>query len=122
MARSFQITNIFQRLSAWTTCCRVRSKAGLRHNLLRRPHRDRALMERSEEILERVGLAAQRHTRPRSWPTASSGPGDGGHPVPGAQAGAPGRAHRGNEPPGTEEAIAMIRRVTSSACVIIEPT
>lgn len=63
MARSFQITNIFQRLSALDNILAgVRSRAGLRHHLLRRPHHDRDLMERSEEILARVGLAEQRHT------------------------------------------------------------
>jgi branched-chain amino acid transport system ATP-binding protein len=63
MARSFQITNIFQNLSALdNVLAGVRSRAGLRHHLIRRPHKNRALIARSEEILERVGLQDHRNT------------------------------------------------------------
>ncbi|MCF8031923.1 MAG: ABC transporter ATP-binding protein [Desulfarculaceae bacterium] len=57
MARSFQITNIFQQLSALdNVLAGVRSHQGLRYNLLRRPHHDQRLIELSEAILERIGL------------------------------------------------------------------
>lgn len=63
MARSFQITNIFQNLSALdNVLAGVRSRAGLRHHMLRRPHGNGALIEKSEKILERVGLLAHRNT------------------------------------------------------------
>ena len=63
MSRSFQITNIFQKLSAIDNILAgVRSRAGLRHHLFRRPHKDPALMRCSEEILDRVGLMAHRDT------------------------------------------------------------
>jgi branched-chain amino acid transport system ATP-binding protein len=62
MARSFQITNIFQKLSAFdNVLAGVRSRQGLRYNLLRRPHQDRRLAELTEEILARIGLADYRN-------------------------------------------------------------
>ena len=63
MARSFQITNIFQKLSAIdNVLAGVRSRAGLRHHLLKRPHKDKKLIDRCEAILDRVGLLAYRDT------------------------------------------------------------
>ncbi|BBO76982.1 ABC transporter ATP-binding protein [Desulfosarcina widdelii] len=63
MARSFQITNIFQKLSVIdNVLAGVRSRAGLRHHLLKCPHKDRKLIERSEAILDRVGLLDYRDT------------------------------------------------------------
>jgi branched-chain amino acid transport system ATP-binding protein len=62
MSRSFQITNIFQQLSALdNVLAGVRSQAGLRHHMLRRPHRNPELVTRSEKILERVGLLEYRN-------------------------------------------------------------
>ncbi|MCB2229014.1 MAG: ABC transporter ATP-binding protein [Desulfarculaceae bacterium] len=61
MARSFQITNIFSQLTAFdNVLAGVRSKQGLRYNLLKRPHQDKQLAQRSEEILERIGLLEYR--------------------------------------------------------------
>ena len=63
MSRSFQITNIFQQLSAFDNILTgVRSKQGMRYNMIRRPHLDKALTEKTEEILERIGLAEYRDT------------------------------------------------------------
>ncbi len=63
MSRSFQITNIFQKLSALDNILAgVRSRAGLRHHLFRQPHKDPALIRCSEEILDRVGLLGHRDT------------------------------------------------------------
>ena len=123
MARSFQITNIFQRLSALdNVLAGVRSRAGLRHNLLRRPHHDRALMARSEEILARVGLADQRHT-----PAQELAYGQQRALEMGVTLSLEPKLVLLDEPTAgmsrqeTEEAIAMIRRVTQeTACVIIE--
>ncbi len=63
MSRSFQITNIFQNLSVIDNVLTgVRSRAGLRHHLLRRPHKNRTLIRRSEAILDQVGLLDSRDT------------------------------------------------------------
>ncbi|MBU1154581.1 MAG: ABC transporter ATP-binding protein [Proteobacteria bacterium] len=123
MARSFQITNIFQRLSALDNILAgVRSRAGLRHHLLRRPHHDRDLMERSEEILARVGLADQRHT-----PAQELAYGQQRALEMGVTLSLEPKLVLLDEPTAgmsrqeTEEAISMIRRVTrETACVIIE--
>ncbi|MCF8040798.1 MAG: ABC transporter ATP-binding protein [Desulfarculaceae bacterium] len=123
MARSFQITNIFQRLSALdNVLAGVRSRAGLRHNLLRRPHHDRDLMKRSEQILERVGLADQRHT-----PAQELAYGQQRALEMGVTLSLEPKLVLLDEPTAgmsrqeTEEAISMIRRVTKeTACVIIE--
>ncbi|BEQ14518.1 ABC transporter ATP-binding protein [Desulfoferula mesophila] len=123
MARSFQITNIFQRLSALDNILAgVRSRAGLRHHLLRRPHHDRDLMERSEEILARVGLAEQRHT-----PAQELAYGQQRALEMGVTLSLEPKLVLLDEPTAgmsrqeTEDAIAMIQRVTrDTACVIIE--
>ena len=123
MARSFQITNIFQRLSALDNILAgVRSRAGLRHHLLRRPHHDRDLMERSEEILARVGLADHRHT-----PAQELAYGQQRALEMGVTLSLEPKLVLLDEPTAgmsrqeTEEAISMIRRVTrETACVIIE--
>lgn len=63
MSRSFQITNIFQKLSAVDNVLTgVRSRSGMRHHLVRRPHKDKKLIRRSEEILDQVGLLDFRDT------------------------------------------------------------
>jgi branched-chain amino acid transport system ATP-binding protein len=123
MARSFQITNIFQKLSALDNILAgVRSRAGLRHHLLRRPHHDRGLMERSEQILERVGLADQRHT-----PAQELAYGQQRALEMGVTLSLEPKLVLLDEPTAgmsrqeTEESIDMIRRVTrQTACVIIE--
>ncbi len=123
MARSFQITNVFQRLSAFDNVLTgVRSRRGLRSHLLKRPHRDRDLIAATEEILDRVNLLDARNTPAQELAygqqralelgvTLSLGP----------------RLILLDEPTAgmsreeTEHAIQMIARVTESiACVIIE--
>jgi branched-chain amino acid transport system ATP-binding protein len=57
MARSFQITNIFQRLSVLDNVLTgVRSRRGLRNHFIRRPHREPELIAAAEQILGRVNL------------------------------------------------------------------
>jgi branched-chain amino acid transport system ATP-binding protein len=61
MARSFQITNLFQRLSVLdNVLAGVRSRRGLRHHMLREPRRDHDLIAACETVLERVGLLGLR--------------------------------------------------------------
>lgn len=63
MSRSFQITNIFKELSVFANVLAgVRSSRGMRCHLLRRPLADKGLVERTEEILERVDLLDERYT------------------------------------------------------------
>ncbi|MCA1988034.1 MAG: ABC transporter ATP-binding protein [Desulfarculus sp.] len=63
MSRSFQITNLFQKLSVLdNVLAGVRSRRGLRHHLLREPLRDHELVGEAERILERVGLLGFRDT------------------------------------------------------------
>lgn len=59
MSRSFQITNIFQELSVFDNIhAGVRSRFGLRYHFFKRPDRDRAMCEETENIIEKVGLAS----------------------------------------------------------------
>ncbi|MBM4329197.1 MAG: ABC transporter ATP-binding protein [Deltaproteobacteria bacterium] len=123
LSRSFQITNVFQNLSVFdNVLAGVCSHAGLRYNLLRRPHRNQSLCRRTEEILEEVGLWEFRQTLARELAygqqralelaiTLSTEP----------------RLVLLDEPTAgmsrqeTEEAIRMVRRVTERmACMIIE--
>ena len=123
MSRSFQITNIFQKLSALdNVLAGVRSRAGLRHHLLRRPHRNRELIQRSEEILERVGL--QDH---RSTPAQDLAYGEQRALELGVTLSMDPKLVLLDEPTAgmsrqeTQSAIDMIQRVTQDiACVIIE--
>lgn len=57
LARSFQITNVFQELSVFDNILSgVRSRFGLRYSFLKRPSADRRLCESAEAIIEKVGL------------------------------------------------------------------
>lgn len=58
LARSFQITNVFQELSVFNNVLAgVRSHHGLRYNFFKMPDHDRKICEKVESILEDVGLA-----------------------------------------------------------------
>lgn len=57
LARSFQITNVFQELSVFDNILAgVRSRYGLRYHFFKRPNHDRNICEKVEAILEEVGL------------------------------------------------------------------
>lgn len=59
LARSFQITNVFQELSVFDNVhTGVRSRNGLRYHFFKRFDHDLATREETEAILEKVGLAA----------------------------------------------------------------
>lgn len=63
MARSFQITNLFQKLSVLdNVLAGVRSRRGMRHHMLKEPLRDHQLVAECEALLERVGLLDLRDT------------------------------------------------------------
>ena len=123
MSRSFQITNIFQKLSAHDNILTgVRSCAGLRHHLLRRPHKDKVLIERSEAILDQVGLLPYRDT-----PAQDLAYGQQRALELGVTLSMEPRLILLDEPTAgmsrreTNDAIEMIQRVTQDiACVIIE--
>ena len=58
MCRSFQITNLFQNLTVFENVrAGVRSHAGLRYHLFKTLDRQSKINDRTEEILEQVGLA-----------------------------------------------------------------
>ncbi len=123
MARSFQITNIFHRLSAIdNVLAGVRSHAGLRHHLLKCPHKSRELIQRSEAILDRVGLLDY-----RDIPAQDLAYGQQRALELGVTLSMTPRLILLDEPTAgmsrqeTNDAIAMIQRVTEQiACVIIE--
>lgn len=123
MARSFQITNVFANLNVFdNVLAGVCSHAGLRYHLLRRPHHNRSLCRRTEEIMEQVGLWESRYLLAKELAygqqralelaiTLSTEP----------------RLVLLDEPTAgmsrqeTEEAIRMVKRVTEDmACMIIE--
>jgi len=57
LSRSFQITNVFQELSVFDNIrSGVRSHRGLRYHFFRRPDRNREINERTQAIVEEVGL------------------------------------------------------------------
>jgi branched-chain amino acid transport system ATP-binding protein len=57
LSRSFQITNVFHELSVFDNILSgVRSRYGLRYNFFKKPGRDRAMCEKTEAIVEKVGL------------------------------------------------------------------
>jgi branched-chain amino acid transport system ATP-binding protein len=57
LSRSFQITNVFQELSVFDNIrSGVRSRRGLRYHFFRRPDRNREINERTQAIVEEVGL------------------------------------------------------------------
>jgi len=58
LARSFQITNVFQELSVFDNILSgVRSRYGLRYHFFRRPDHDRKIREKTEALIAEVGLA-----------------------------------------------------------------
>ena len=57
LARSFQITNVFQELSVFDNVLSgVRSCHGLRYHFFKKPDHDRKICEKTQAILEEVGL------------------------------------------------------------------
>jgi branched-chain amino acid transport system ATP-binding protein len=123
MARSFQITNIFQKLSAFdNVLAGVRSKEGLRYNMLRRPHEDRRLRELTEEILARIGLLEYRDLPAQELAYGQQRALELGVTLSGdPELVLLDEPTAGMSRKETEDAIAMIRRVTADiACIIIE--
>lgn len=61
LSRSFQITNVFQELSVFDNVLSgVRSRNKLRYNFFKRPAMNRAVTEKAEAIIDRVGLTGVR--------------------------------------------------------------
>lgn len=57
ISRSFQVTNIFSDLTVFDNVLSgVRSREGNRYSLIKNPHRIRKLREKSDEIIEKIGL------------------------------------------------------------------
>ncbi|HPL10379.1 MAG TPA: ABC transporter ATP-binding protein [Smithellaceae bacterium] len=57
LARSFQITNVFQELTVFNNVLAgVRSRYGLRYNFFKQPNRNREICEKVEAIIDKVGL------------------------------------------------------------------
>jgi branched-chain amino acid transport system ATP-binding protein len=62
LSRSFQITNVFQELSVFENIrSGVRSRHGLRYHFFRRPDHDREINERTQALVEEVGLKDVMH-------------------------------------------------------------
>ncbi len=62
LSRSFQITNVFQELSVFDNIrSGVRSRYGLRYHFFRRPDHNREINERTQAIVEEVGLKDVMH-------------------------------------------------------------
>jgi branched-chain amino acid transport system ATP-binding protein len=62
LSRSFQITNVFHELSVFDNILAgMRSRYRLRYHFLKNPARDRALCEKTEAIMEKVGLQDMRN-------------------------------------------------------------
>jgi branched-chain amino acid transport system ATP-binding protein len=62
LSRSFQTTNVFQELSVFDNIrSGVRSRHGLRYHFFRRPDHDRDINERTQAIVEEVGLKDVMH-------------------------------------------------------------
>ena len=62
LSRSFQITNVFQELSVFENIrSGVRSRYGLRYHFFRRPDHNREINERTQAIVEEVGLKDVMH-------------------------------------------------------------
>lgn len=59
MCRSFQITNLFQNLTVFeNVSAGVRSRAKLRYHLFKTLNRQSRIIEKTEEIIDQVGLSA----------------------------------------------------------------
>jgi branched-chain amino acid transport system ATP-binding protein len=64
LARSFQVTNIFPRLSVYENIrCSVLWSLGCRYSFLRNVAKLREVNARTDEVLEQIGMAARRHVR-----------------------------------------------------------
>jgi len=62
VARSFQITNVFQELTVFENIrSGVRSRNGLRYNFFRKPDNNHQINERTKAIAEEVGLKGVMH-------------------------------------------------------------
>jgi branched-chain amino acid transport system ATP-binding protein len=62
LSRSFQITNVFQELSVFENIrSGVRSRYGLRYHFFRRPDHSREINDRTQAIVEEVGLKDVMH-------------------------------------------------------------
>ncbi|MBN1105091.1 MAG: ABC transporter ATP-binding protein [Deltaproteobacteria bacterium] len=62
MSRSFQVTNIFSNLTVFdNVLAGVRAKYGLRYNLVRNPHKVGALRDKTDRIIEKIGLMHAKH-------------------------------------------------------------
>jgi branched-chain amino acid transport system ATP-binding protein len=62
LSRSFQITNVFQELSVFDNIrSGVRSRYGLRYHFFRRPDHNREINDRTQAIVEEVGLKDVMH-------------------------------------------------------------
>lgn len=62
ISRSFQITNVFQELSVFENIrSGVRSRFGLRYHFFRKPECNAAINERTEAIVEELGLSDVAH-------------------------------------------------------------
>jgi branched-chain amino acid transport system ATP-binding protein len=62
LSRSFQITNVFQELSVFDNIrSGVRSRYGLRYHFLHRPNHNHEINERTQAIVEEVGLKDVMH-------------------------------------------------------------
>jgi len=123
MARSFQITNVFQRLSVFDNVLSgVRSHQRMRYHLLRIPHHEKLFIERTEEILARVNLSEEKGTPAQELAYGQQRALELGITL----ATDPDlilldEPTAGMSRQETEDAIQMIRRVTEEkACIIIE--
>jgi len=71
LSRSFQITNIFHRLSVYENLrCAVLWSLGYRYSFWNRLNQVRDARERADAILEQTGLTARRHTLAGALPYA----------------------------------------------------
>jgi len=62
LSRSFQITNVFQELSVFDNIrSGVRSRRGMRYHFFRRPDHNSEINERTQAIVEEVGLKDVQH-------------------------------------------------------------
>jgi len=62
LSRSFQITNVFQELSVFDNIrSGVRSRRGMRYHFFRRPDHNGEINERTQAIVEEVGLKDVQH-------------------------------------------------------------
>ncbi|MCF8082595.1 MAG: ABC transporter ATP-binding protein [Deltaproteobacteria bacterium] len=123
MSRSFQITNVFKEISVFdNVLAGVRSREGLRCHYLRRPFKNRGLLERTDEILMQVGLENERDTPAHELAYGQQRALEMGITL----STAPDlilldEPTAGMSRQETEDAVQMIRRVTESkACIIIE--